>query len=204
MMDRELPVKVWAPVLAALVLVPVILLSSTARAGVILLGTLGLTAYLVIRIVKRVKTDSTLSDKVVTVLYGCGAFLVFIFGSAIGEGTMPVTPEMAAQAQRDAASGSHSQTDIINNVHFTFTWRKGGFGSVMFASFDFTNNNNFAVKDITVTCNHSADSGTRIDSNTRTIYQLIDAHSYKSVNDFDMGFIDNQATQTHCYIANLK
>jgi hypothetical protein len=62
------------------------------------------------------------------------------------------------------------------------SWTKGGFDSIMIANFTVKNSTKYSVKDITVTCTHYAASGTEIDSNTRTIYEMVkgkrsEAHS---------------------------
>ena len=58
-------------------------------------------------------------------------------------------------------------------------WKKGGFDNVMIATFTFQNTNAFDVKDVEVTCEHFANSGTFIDRNVRTIYEVIKAKSSK-------------------------
>ena len=84
-----------------------------------------------------------------------------------------------------------------------FRWKKGGFDSVMLATFTFDNKNEFSVKDIEVRCEHSAKSGTTIDSNSRTIYEAIPAHSKKTIRDFGMGFIHSQAASSSCRIVSV-
>src|SRR5436190_1406651 len=59
----------------------------------------------------------------------------------------------------------------------TFRWKKGGFDSVMIASFTIQNNNEYAVKDIDVGCRLLANSGTEIDSARQTIYERVPAGS---------------------------
>jgi hypothetical protein len=68
----------------------------------------------------------------------------------------------------------------------------------MLATFTFKNDNDFDVKDVAVQCDHSANSGTVIDRNTRTIYEVVKAHSTKTVRGFNMGFINSQAASTAC------
>jgi len=94
--------------------------------------------------------------------------------------------------------------EALRHVEITkWSWKKGGFDSVMLATFTFKNNNTFAVKDITVRCTHSAESGTVIDNNTRTIYERIDAGKKHTVHDFSMGFIHTQASSSNCAITNV-
>ena len=65
------------------------------------------------------------------------------------------------------------------------------------------NNTDTPVKDLEVTCTHSGPSGTRIDSNRRTIYEIIRPHSKRRFRGFDMGFIHSQATKSGCNITDL-
>lgn len=92
----------------------------------------------------------------------------------------------------------------LSQVKLDFNWRKGGFDSVMKADFTVTNNSQYNVKDLEVTCNHYAKSGTKIDSNTRTIYDIVNAHSTKKFPDFNMGFIHSQASSSACTITSLS
>ena len=73
----------------------------------------------------------------------------------------------------------------------------------MEANFTIHNKGKRDVKDIEITCTHFAKSGTRIDSNTRTIYEIIKANSKKSFNNFSMGFIHSQAHKSSCGITDL-
>lgn len=84
-----------------------------------------------------------------------------------------------------------------------YKWTKDGFGTIMMVDFTLTNRSPFDAKDITVTCTHYAPSGTEIDSNTRTIYEVVPAHGKKVIKDFNMGFIHSQAASTSCRIDDL-
>ena len=53
-----------------------------------------------------------------------------------------------------------------------FSWRKEGFNNIMILDLTVRNELPFSVKDVEITCEHSAPSGTKIDSNTRTIYEV--------------------------------
>lgn len=77
-----------------------------------------------------------------------------------------------------------------------FEWTKGGFGSVMEANFKIRNNGTDDLKDIEIECTHFAPSGTKIDSNTKTIYEVIKAGETKDFTGFNMGFIHSQAEKS--------
>jgi hypothetical protein len=73
----------------------------------------------------------------------------------------------------------------------------------MIGTFALRNTNPFAVKDIVITCQHFAPSGTLIDSNTRTVYQAIKPKASITVADFNMGFIHTQARKSSCRVAGF-
>lgn len=74
---------------------------------------------------------------------------------------------------------------------------------VMTATFTFENKNPFAVKDLTVKCDHLAPSGTKIDSNTRTVFEIVPKNGKKTVRDVNMGFIHSQSAKSGCEITDL-
>ena len=61
----------------------------------------------------------------------------------------------------------------LEQVKLDYKWNIAGFGNVMEADFNITNDGDRDVKDIEITCTHFAKSNTKIDSNTRTIYEII-------------------------------
>lgn len=124
-----------------------------------------------------------------------------------------VSPELKQQeATRAAASTAASgiakpvsKSDVLQNIRIGgFSWAKDGFGTVMKATFVIYNDNIFPVKDITVTCTHAANSGTKIDSNTRTIYERVDARGYFSVVQMNMGFIHSAVTSSECRVTSFS
>jgi hypothetical protein len=82
-------------------------------------------------------------------------------------------------------------------------WRKTGFGSVMELSVTLVNKGKQDVKDIKLTCEHYSNSGTKIDSNTKTIYEIVPAGKSKVINNFSMGFIHSQAASSSCSVTDL-
>lgn len=97
-----------------------------------------------------------------------------------------------------------SREDAKGMVSVDYRWSKDGFGTIMMVDFTFTNRSPYEAKDITVTCTHYAPSGTKIDSNTRTIYEIIPAKGKKTIRNFNMGFIHSQASSSSCKIDDLE
>jgi hypothetical protein len=102
-------------------------------------------------------------------------------------------------------------TDSLKeHVALDYKWRTGGFENIMKADFTIRPNSaigrckdGYRIKDVTITCEHYANSGTRIDSNTRTIYEIFPSETSTTIKDFNMGFINSQATETVCKIDNF-
>jgi hypothetical protein len=84
-----------------------------------------------------------------------------------------------------------------------FSWRKEAFDTVMVADFTFNNKNAFDIKDVELRCEHSAESGTKIDTNERTIYQIFRSYSVRTVSGFNMGFVHSQARRSSCDIVDF-
>ena len=104
-------------------------------------------------------------------------------------------------AERHAAENEWKQAALAN-MKLEFRWGTEA-DILMKLSGKVHNGNTFPIKDIEITCQHSAPSGTKIDSNKRTIYERIDAGASLPIKNFDMGFIHTQATSTSCSITDL-
>ena len=105
------------------------------------------------------------------------------------------TPEKPAKPSRELA---RVRVKIVK-----FSWKKEAFDTVMQANFTIRNDNDLAVKDLKITCEHAAPSGTLIDRNTRTLYEVIRPHATRSFRNFDMGFIHSQAAHSGCEVTDL-
>jgi hypothetical protein len=112
---------------------------------------------------------------------------------------------------RDANVDDHSaiktvlsEKDIADSLIIDFEWSKGGFGNIMIVDFTISNPSDHTVKDMEITCTHTAKSGTDIDSNKRTIFDTVPANSTKVFKNFNMGFIRNQVKSSYCHCTDLK
>jgi hypothetical protein len=120
-------------------------------------------------------------------------------GPAVGGATTTSAPN-----SNGGAAAADPKQVALRDVKLDFKWAKGGFGSVMLADFTIDNPTPYTIKDIEVKCVHSAPSGTEIDSNTRTIYEMVKPKSKKVVRGFNMGLINSQASSSACRIEDLE
>jgi hypothetical protein len=88
----------------------------------------------------------------------------------------------------------------VRITQWSFT--KDALGLTMTASFAIENTSASDIKDVEITCHHFAPSGTEIDSNTRTIYEIIPAGHRLTVNNFNMGFIHSQVQSSKAIITD--
>lgn len=82
-----------------------------------------------------------------------------------------------------------------------FDWNAGGFGSIMEISrLTVRNDAPFPIKDFELRCVHQGNSGTDMDRNTRTVFEIVPANGKKTVRDINMGFISSQVKTSRCEI----
>jgi hypothetical protein len=92
----------------------------------------------------------------------------------------------------------------MSQVSLDFKWNKIAFDSVMKADFAIKNDSEYQIKDITIECPHYAASETKIDSNKKTIFDVVPKNSKRIFKDFTMGFIHSQIKSSGCKIVDLK
>ena len=74
----------------------------------------------------------------------------------------------------------------------------------MQASFRINNHSSHSIKDIKIAAVLYGPSGTKVDSSTRTIYEVIDGESGKTIKDFNMGFIHSQSSGVQAFIVDFS
>lgn len=129
-----------------------------------------------------------------------GIFGIALLGNIIGgnSGGSSSTDGSASAPKIDP------KQEALNSVKLDkLQWHKGGFDSVMMLSATIKNDGARDVKDIEIECTHYSNSGTRIDSNKRVVFELVQVGKSVRIKDFSMGFIHNQAASTNCQITNL-
>jgi hypothetical protein len=138
---------------------------------------------------------------------GCLSIIVLWLIGRITAGnldTPTTTSTPTSSSFTSSAPAPDPKASVRNALKVDFSWSKGGFESVMMVNFVFTNASSHPVKDIEVRCDHYAPSGTVIDHNTRTVYEVVPAHGKKRVRDFNMGFIHSQVSSSSCAIEDFE
>lgn len=130
-------------------------------------------------------------------------FSFFLFRGPKGDVAQATTN--APSAQDTAPPAPPTYKEVLSKLTVdSLTWEKDGFGTIMKASFVIRNYSTIDVKDVVVMCKHSSNSGTYVDSNTRTIYEKIPHNSYQAVIDFNMGFIRSAVSRSACVVESYS
>jgi zinc-ribbon domain len=140
-------------------------------------------------------------------MVGCFALIILgaVMGSVVRSGSAQGTGSASASADAEsvAIANADPKAILLRDVELKYSWSKEGFGNVMIASFTLKNPTYYRFKDFEITCTHYAASGTHIDSNTRTVYEIVEPHSTKQIKGMNMGFIHSQAATSSCQVSDL-
>lgn len=147
------------------------------------------------------KCGAAVQKKTSPVTIGCfaviGLFvLIAVFSSGSGEkSSSPSSSSTSTPAYTPPPEHPESKVSIKK-----WNWQKGGFDTVMIATFTLSNDNAYAVKDIRIRCELSGNSGTNIDTAEETIYDSIPASTTRTFPDVSMGFVRSQTSRANCEI----
>lgn len=135
---------------------------------------------------------------------------IFVVGNiataVIGNGNSTNASTTSTQASSKAEPKKNDGSDIrmaIENVSFKYDWEAGGFGSVMVMDLTIKNNNPYPVKDFTISCRLSAQSGTNVGTVEKKLLKRIEANGEILEKRFNVGFMNSQAEKAGCYISDL-
>lgn len=100
-----------------------------------------------------------------------------------------------ADAERQAQLAS-VRVDVIR-------WTKGGFGTVALTDLRIKNGRDAPIRDIAISCQFFAPSGTMVGNTTQTVYRSVAAGKTISVKDLNLGFVHSQAIKMACQTAGF-
>jgi hypothetical protein len=77
-------------------------------------------------------------------------------------------------------------------------WRRGGLGSKALVTFTLRNTNDYAVKDIAISCAFSRRDGSHLTDRARVIHDTVNKRSRKTFARLQVGFVNVNASQAKC------
>jgi hypothetical protein len=78
------------------------------------------------------------------------------------------------------------------------SWRRGGLGSKAQVTFTLRNGNDYAVKDIAISCAFSRRDGSHLTDRTRTIPDTVKMKSWRTFARLHVGFVNINADKAKC------
>ncbi len=133
-----------------------------------------------------------------------GAILAVIVARGPTNATKSASAETVAQTAVQPQPENLTRSQMLANFRVSaLSWHKDGFGTIMMASFVVHNDNRVSLRDIEVTCSSTGPSGSIIDTNARTVYEVVRDRSYLQVDKLNMGFIRTEATGTKCRVTGF-
>ena len=78
------------------------------------------------------------------------------------------------------------------------SWRRGGLGSNAFVTFTLRNTNDYAVRDIEISCAFDRPDGSHLTDRTRLIRDAVNRKSRKTFARVHVGFVNVNATKAKC------
>jgi len=84
------------------------------------------------------------------------------------------------------------------------SWRRGGLGSKALVTFTLRNGNDYAVKDIEITCAFNRRDGSHLTDRTRVIRDTVNMKSRKTFARMHVGFVNVNANEAKCSLVTAS
>jgi hypothetical protein len=103
-------------------------------------------------------------------------------------------PEVAEPNPPEASVGAAADRLKISSQR----WRRGGLGSKALVTFTLRNRNDYAVKDIEISCAFSRGDGSHVTDRTRVIHDTVKTKGRKTFASVHVGFVNINANRAKC------
>jgi hypothetical protein len=111
------------------------------------------------------------------------------------------TAQAAATEQEVAEPNPTEVTPGVAADQLTISsqrWRRGGLGSKALLTFTLRNRNDYAVKDIEISCAFSRGDGSHVTDRTRVIHDTVKTKGRKTFASVHIGFVNINADRAKC------
>jgi hypothetical protein len=147
---------------------------------------------------------------------GLGGWLLLPGHGAPTQGNEPL--RLAAVAPPSPAEAASPQDGLLLNpeavpeeaagvdglIISSQSWRRGGLGSKALVTFTLRNRNDYAVKDIEISCAFSRSDGSHLTDRTRVIHDTVKMRSRKTFARVHIGFVNINADRARCSLVNAS
>jgi hypothetical protein len=84
------------------------------------------------------------------------------------------------------------------------SWRRGGLGSNALVSFTVRNNNDYAIRDVEISCAFARRDGGHLTDRTRLVPGIIETRSRKTFAHVHIGFVNPNANRAKCALVSAS
>jgi hypothetical protein len=103
------------------------------------------------------------------------------------------------QAPQPSEAVTPEQTVPVDGLQISSqSWRRGGLGSKALITFTLRNSNDYAVKDIEISCAFARRDGSHVTDRTRVIHDIVNMKSRKTFARLHVGFVNITADKAKC------
>jgi hypothetical protein len=111
----------------------------------------------------------------------------------------PMPTEAIMPAETAPAETAPVQTSPLDGLKISSqSWRRVGLGSNALVTFALRNGNDYAVKDIEISCSFTRRDGSHLTDRTRTIHDIVNIKSRKTFARMHVGFVNINASKAKC------
>jgi hypothetical protein len=122
--------------------------------------------------------------------------------TAAANRALPVTVGLAKNPSFDSATAeaiTPEQPAPVNGLKISSqSWHRGGLGSNAFVTMTLRNTNDYAVRDIEISCAFVRPDGSHLTDRTRLIHDAVNMKSRKTFARMHVGFVNVNANKAKC------
>ena len=117
----------------------------------------------------------------------------------------PDTGFNAAVTPVEAAPAAVAEIPPVDGLKISSqSWRRGGLGSKALVTFTLRNGNDYAVKDIEITCAFDRRDGSHLTDRKRVIHDTVNMKSRKTFARMHVGFVNVNANKAKCSLVTAS
>ncbi|MDA9403776.1 hypothetical protein [Bradyrhizobium sp. CCBAU 45389] len=145
------------------------------------------------------------------IILGCGIWMLLPLSK--GNSTEPVKSDIAVAgpaAPGDAAVSPTAEAQTATAAELdrlrisSQTWRRGGLGSKALVTLTLRNDNDYAVRDVEISCAFVRRDGTPLTARSRVLSDTVSMKSRKTFARIPVGYINVNADQAKCSLVAAR
>jgi hypothetical protein len=115
--------------------------------------------------------------------------------------SQPIAPEI--ENERTPITMRHRKETIRQQLKLEhFAW-SAALGRIADVKFVLNNKSGYDVKDVEIECSFYGNSGTLLDNQTKTVFDIFKSKRRKKVPRLNMGIVDAQSRTCNCYVKDF-